>query len=260
LADARLVPCALIDPNPYQPRGHIEEAELEELASSIRAVGVLEPLLVRPHAGRYQLIAGERRWRAAGLVGLARVPCLVRETSDEEAELLALVENLQRRDMAPIDEAQAYARMRDRGLSQRQIAGMVHKSAAHVNGRLRLLAEPDIATAVGAGALPPTVARAMLRARKGRRRAAGEVSAAGHASVAPAPGVNDEPQEPDQAGGEYRPAGDPPARPSAGELIDLADSRTATLLRLGGKIHVEEARAALEADLQWLRGLRPPPP
>ena len=113
-AAVRQVPLDLLEPNPFQPRSTIDPAALDELAQSIRLRGILQPLLVRPHPtdrGRFQIIAGERRWRAAGAAGLHEVPALVREMADTDAAAVALVENLQRQDLNAIDEAEGYDRL-----------------------------------------------------------------------------------------------------------------------------------------------------
>ncbi|MCY4628605.1 MAG: ParB/RepB/Spo0J family partition protein, partial [Acidobacteria bacterium] len=106
-------------PNPSQPRSQIAPEDLEGLRASIASRGVIEPIVVRPQAGRFQIIAGERRWRAAQLAGLERVPVVIREASDDDVGLLALVENLQREDLNPIEEALAFRRLADGG-------GMTH--------------------------------------------------------------------------------------------------------------------------------------
>ncbi len=100
-------------PNPRQPRGHIEDSALEELAQSIRAHGVIQPILVRAAGDRYEIVAGERRWRAAQRAGLLKVPVVVRDVADEELLQVALIENIQREDLNPIEEAQAYRRLTD---------------------------------------------------------------------------------------------------------------------------------------------------
>ncbi len=157
----RQVPLDLLEPNPFQPRTIIEPAALEELAQSIRLRGILQPLLVRPHpatADRFQIVAGERRWRAAGAAGLHEVPALVREMADTEAAAIALVENLQRQDLNPIDEAEGYDRLLTQfGLTQEALGQAVGKSRSHVTNMLRLLN------------LPPLVKEAV---RKGRYRPA----------------------------------------------------------------------------------------
>ena len=132
-----------IQPNPYQPRDQFDEETLGALADSIREVGVLQPVLVRPAGDGYELIAGERRWRAARRVGLQTIPALVRETDDSAALEQALVENLQREELNPLEEAGAYQQLiEDFGLTHEQIAARAGRSRAAVSNTLRLLALP----------------------------------------------------------------------------------------------------------------------
>lgn len=135
-----------LEPGPFQPRRMINEPALAELTESIRARGILQPILVRPHpdkAGRYQIIAGERRWRAAGAAGLAEVPSLVRDFADADALAASLVENLQRQDLNAIEEAEGYQRLLDEfGMQQEALASAVGKSRSHITNTLRLLNLP----------------------------------------------------------------------------------------------------------------------
>jgi ParB family chromosome partitioning protein len=132
-----------IQPNPYQPRDQFDEESLGALADSIREVGVLQPVLVRPTGDGFELIAGERRWRAARRVGLQTIPALVRETDDSAALEQALVENLQREELNPLEEAGAYQQLiEDFGLTHEQIAARAGRSRAAVSNTLRLLALP----------------------------------------------------------------------------------------------------------------------
>ena len=135
-----------IEPHPEQPRRHFDEAALDELAASIAARGVIQPVIVRPlGAGRYQLVAGERRWRAAQRAQLHEIPALVRNLTEREVMALALIENLQREDLNPIEEARAYHRLAQvEGMTQAEIARMVDKSRSHVANIQRLLALPDV--------------------------------------------------------------------------------------------------------------------
>lgn len=138
------LPRTLIDPNPHQPRQHFGHAELEELIASIKAHGILQPLIVSPGAnGRYVLVVGERRLRAAEIAGLASVPALVRTATDQERLELALVENIQRQDLNPLEEAAGYQRLHDEfGLTQDEVAKRVGKSRAQVANTMRLLGLP----------------------------------------------------------------------------------------------------------------------
>ena len=156
-----------LEPGPYQPRAAIDPASLADLVDSIRARGILQPLLARPHprdSARYQIIAGERRWRAAQVAGLQEVPVLVRALSDAEAMAAALVENLQRQDLNAIEEAEGYRRLLDEfGMTQETLATAVGKSRSHVANTMRLLNLPaSVQGEVKNGALSPGHARALL--------------------------------------------------------------------------------------------------
>lgn len=154
-----------IEPNRNQPRKTFDDASLSELADSIARHGILQPLLVRPLSGDgYQLVAGERRWRAARMAGLTEVPVVVREMTDEEASAFALIENLQREDLNPLEEAQGYRTLMDRfALTQEEAAERVGKSRPAVANALRLLKLPDGVLALVANAsLSAGHARALL--------------------------------------------------------------------------------------------------
>lgn len=153
-----------IGPNPAQPRQRFDAATLEELAASIREHGVLQPLIVRNADGGYVLIAGERRWRAAMMAGLARVPAVVKEASGQAALEMALVENVQRADLSPLEEAGAYRELEEAyGLRQEQIADRVGRSRTSVTNRLRLLSLPPRTKALLAeGSISEGHARALL--------------------------------------------------------------------------------------------------
>jgi ParB family chromosome partitioning protein len=139
------IPVGSIRPNTRQPRRRLDGEGIEELAESIRAQGLVQPVVVRPAAdGGYELIAGERRWRAARVAGLATVPGLVRETDDRDSLLLALVENVAREDLTPVDEARAYAVLMDEfALGLGEVAEQVGRSKPTVSNRVRLLELPD---------------------------------------------------------------------------------------------------------------------
>jgi ParB family chromosome partitioning protein len=153
-----------ISPSPFQPRRTFDEAKIEELAASIRNQGIIQPLVVRPKSDGFELIAGERRWRGAMKAGLARVPVVVRDASDHEALQLALVENLQREDLNPIEEASGYRRLQEESQwSQEEMAERVGKSRPAITNSLRLLALPaEVQQEVAAGNLPAGQARALL--------------------------------------------------------------------------------------------------
>ena len=151
-------------PNPLQPRRSFDEAKIGKLAASIRDQGIIQPLVVRRNGDGYELIAGERRLRAAIQAGLKEVPVVVRETSDHDSLELALIENLQREDLNPLEEAQAYRRLHEEfHLNQEEIAQKISKSRPAVANSLRLLLLPDeVQREVAAGRLPAGHARALL--------------------------------------------------------------------------------------------------
>ncbi|MHA2429062.1 MAG: ParB/RepB/Spo0J family partition protein [Candidatus Hermodarchaeia archaeon] len=132
-----------IEPNPNQPRKHFDDNSLNELADSIKAKGLLEPIVVRPFDGRYQIVCGERRWRACKIAGIDTIQSIVRECTDDESFEISLSENVQRDNLNPIDEALAYKSMIDKGYTQQQIADTVHKGRSYIAQKLRLLDLPD---------------------------------------------------------------------------------------------------------------------
>lgn len=154
----------LITPSPFQPRRTFDEAKIDELAASIRNQGIIQPLVVRPKRDGYELIAGERRWRAAKRAGLSQVPVVIRDANDQEALQLALVENLQREDLNPIEEASGYRRLQEEfHWNQEEMAEKVGKSRPAIANSLRLLTLPaDVQREVTAGNLPAGQARALL--------------------------------------------------------------------------------------------------
>ena len=161
-------------PNPQQPRRSFDEAALRELADSIRAYGILQPLTVRRVGSGYQLVAGERRMRAARIAGLREVPCLVAQVDEQDAGMLALIENLQRRDLDYMEEAAAIARLLRRyGLSQQQAAEKLGRSQSAVANKLRLLRlEEPVAEALHHYGLTERHARALLRLEDPEQRLA----------------------------------------------------------------------------------------
>jgi ParB family chromosome partitioning protein len=149
----------------YQPRRSFDDESLRELAASIKAQGLMQPVVVRPRPqGGYELVAGERRWRAAQLAGLSRIPAVVREVSDEQASAMGLIENIQREDLNPLEEAQALERLKEEfGLTQQQVADAVGKSRVAVTNLLRLLnLAPAVRTMLSAGDIEMGHARALL--------------------------------------------------------------------------------------------------
>ena len=163
------MPIEFLTPNPTQPRRQFNEDAIEELAASIRARGLLQPILVRP-AGRdiYEIVAGERRWRAAQRAGVHEVPVVIRDLDDTETAEIALIENVQRVDLNPMEEASAYARLADvYGRTQDDIAKAVGKSRSHVANLMRLVTlPPKCRKALEDGALTMGHARALLGAKK----------------------------------------------------------------------------------------------
>lgn len=161
----REIALELIDPNPYQTRTHMDEAALDELAASIRSTGVLQPIIVRHmDGGRYQLIAGQRRWAASQRSGKATIPALVRQVSNEQAMEMTIIENLQREDLNPIEQAHAFERLsRDFGLTQEQMAERTGKDRASISNFLRLLRLPEqVQSLIGAGHLSAGHGKALM--------------------------------------------------------------------------------------------------
>ncbi|MEW6441712.1 MAG: ParB/RepB/Spo0J family partition protein [bacterium] len=159
-----LCPIDEIDPNPNQPRTRFEEESLNALSETIRKRGVLQPLLVRRKQDRYEIIAGERRWRAARKAGLEKVPVLVRDAEEDETLEISLLENLQREDLNPIEEARAYRRMVEQlNITQEELAGKIGKDRSSVANAIRLLQLPrEIQEDVSTGDLSAGHARALL--------------------------------------------------------------------------------------------------
>ena len=169
------LPLTDLELNPFQPRKHFDQAALEELASTIRDHGILTPVVVRRVADGFQVVAGERRIRAARLAGLTHVPAIVRDASDSQALQMALVENLQREDLNPLEAAEAYQRLVDEfGLTQEELAGRLGRDRSSVANSLRLLRLPKrIRDDVAEGTLSEGHARALL----GLERAADQLKA-----------------------------------------------------------------------------------
>ncbi len=161
----RQIPLELIDRNPYQTRSHVDDVAMAELAASIMASGVLQPITVRPAAGdRFQLIAGERRWLASQVAGKPTVPAIVRHVSNEQAMEMTIIENLQREDLNPIEQARAFERLgREFGLTQEQIAQRTGKERSSVANFMRLLKLPsDVQAMVEHGQLSFGHAKALM--------------------------------------------------------------------------------------------------
>jgi len=160
----RELPMTSLKPNPYQPRTTMDETQLDELVASMQASGLLQPVVVRPKGNGYELIAGERRWRAAGRLGWAKIPAVIKDVDDQTLLTLALIENLQRDNLSPIDEAAGYQRLGSEfKLAQSDIARMVGRNRATVANLLRLLQlPPEIQAMVHERRLSEGHARALL--------------------------------------------------------------------------------------------------
>ena len=214
----------------YQPRQVFEPESLAELAQSIRDKGVLQPLLVRPKDDHFEIVAGERRWRAAQLAGLSEVPVVIRDLGDREALEIAIVENLQREDLGPLEEARAYQALLDQGLNQEGVAQAVGKGRSTVTNALRLLSLPEAAQqALDAQEISAGHARAILAQPEGDRLWALEQIRSRHLTVREAEALRREqgaPARPD------KPA--TPARPWRQLELDLSRS-VGTRVRISGQ-------------------------
>jgi len=162
----QMMPVSSIEPHLDQPRRHFDEEALEELAASIKQRGLIQPIVVRPHGHRYQIVAGERRWRAAQRARLHEIPVIVRDFDDAETLEVALLENIQRRDLNAIEEAEGYRRLiADYGHTQEALGKLVHKSRSHVANLMRLLELPEgVRKLVETGELGMGHARALIGA------------------------------------------------------------------------------------------------
>ena len=170
------LPVASIDPSPLNPR--LKMREIDELAASIAAYGLLQPLVVRPAGERYTLLVGHRRFTAVRRLGWTHVPAFPREAADDEAYLLTLIENLQRNDLSPREEAQGLeALLREHNWTTRQVAAAVHRSAAYVSKRLRVFEDATLAPLVLDGQLSTSAAEELLVLAPARRRALAEQAA-----------------------------------------------------------------------------------
>jgi ParB family chromosome partitioning protein len=160
----QMMPVSSIEPHLDQPRRHFDEEALDELAASIKQRGLIQPIVVRPHGHRYQIVAGERRWRAAQRARLHEIPVIVRDFNDAETLEVALLENIQRRDLNAIEEAEGYRRlMEEFGHSQEALSKLVWKSRSHIANLLRLLALPEgVRQLVETGQLSMGHARALI--------------------------------------------------------------------------------------------------
>lgn len=250
----------LLSPNPRQPRLHIDDARLEELAQSIRANGVIQPIVVRhvtagaDTAGTYEIVAGERRWRAAQRAGLLKVPVAVRDVPDDKLLEVALIENIQRENLNPIEEAQAYRSLsEDLHLSQESIAEQVGKDRATVANYIRLLRlHAEIRTALSDGALTMGHARALLSLtdEAAQRRVGRDVIARGLSVRETEALVRDKTTAKSDAPEVLKPKVDPNTR-AAEEQLKLALGTRVRIVRKGkgGRIEVDFTN---EEELQRL--------
>lgn len=242
----------LIVPNPRQPRTFIEEHPLEELAQSIRSHGVIQPILVRRVGANFEIVAGERRWRAAQRAGLLKVPVVIREVSDEDLLQVALIENIQREDLNPVEEAQAYRRLADElEMSQEQIGAAVGKDRATVANYMRLLRLPvEVRNDLASATLSMGHARALLGVsdEAAQRRIAREVVSRG-LSVREAEALIRREITPEPAP-LPPPKVDPNTR-AAEDQLKLALGTRVRIIRRGGRGRIEVDFAS-EAELQRL--------
>jgi ParB family chromosome partitioning protein len=220
-----------IDPNKEQPRTRFDEEKIQRLAESIRQHGLVQPILVNPHgAERYLLVAGERRWRAARIAGLTRIPAIVKRFSDQEVLEIALVENLQRENLNPMEEAEGIRQLMERfGLTQEKVAERLGKSRPAVANALRLMTLPeDIQEMVREGKLSPGHARAIMAIQdpEAQRAAAQRIAAKG-LSVREAEAMTKKPLKKKESRDE---------EPKSPYLVDLEDQLCE---RLGTRVNIQ---------------------
>lgn len=237
---ASTLPVDLIGRGRYQPRRNFDEDKLRELADSIAAQGVVQPVVVRPvEDGRYELIAGERRWRAAQLAGLSDIPVVVREVDDQAAMAMGLIENIQRDDLNPLEEAQALYRLTDEfALTHQQVADAVGRSRASVSNLLRLLElNPEVKALIDQGRLEMGHARALLALKGGvQSEAAAKVAAKGLSVRETEALVRKLLEAPQEKPSKPKPmAEDPDVKRLLGELSDKLGAKVQLKQRSGGK-------------------------
>src|SRR5262245_10701487 len=237
-----------IEPNPDQPRAKFDSGALDALAGSIGSVGLLQPLIVRPiDGGRYELVAGERRWRAAQKAGLKRVPAVIRTSPEDERLQAALIENMVREDLNPVEEARACAALvDDLGISKEELARRVGRSRAAISNLIRLLDLPDpVLSLLERGDLTEGHGRALLQVQDQDRRAKiGKRAAAEGWSVR-----DTERHTRDDDGAKRRGASG--GRISAEERAALADAEDALGSALGADVRVRRAGDGVKAELRF---------
>ncbi len=247
--ELRELPVELIEPNPDQPRTNFEQGALDALAGSIKSAGLLQPLIVRPlDGGRYELVAGERRWRAAQKAGLERVPAVVRVSPEDERLQAALIENMVREDLNPVDEARACAALvEDLGISKEELARRVGRSRASISNLIRLLDLPDPALALLAGGeLSEGHGRALLQVPdQAARTSLAKQAAAEGWSVR-------ETEDRTRRGRGAKKKGTPSGgRISAEERAAMADAEDALGEALGADVRVRRAGDGVKAELRF---------
>ncbi len=247
--ELRELPVEMIEPNPDQPRTSFEKGALDALAGSIKSAGLLQPLIVRPvDGGRYELVAGERRWRAAQKAGLDRVPAVVRVSPEDERLQSALIENMVREDLNPVDEARACAALvEDLGISKEELARRVGRSRSAISNLIRLLELPDSALGLLArGELSEGHGRALLQVSDQQARA-------GLAKKAAAEGWSvreTEDRTRARGKGSKRPARKG-GRISAEERAAMTDAEDALGEALGADVRVRRAGDGVKAELRF---------
>ena len=259
----RKLPIDAIQPNPLQPRVVFQADRLEELAASIRSNGIIQPLIVRRHEGKYQLVAGERRWRAARLAGLTEVPVVVQEVADRLMLELALIENIQREDLNAIETAHAYERLgRELGLSQEEIGRRTGKDRTSITNTLRLLKLPsEVQLLVAEHRLSMGHARAILGLPTAEQQIElAEKAAAQGLSVRQVEAlVQEQTSDRHKPGGRKETAQDPNVRAAVEELERALGTRV-KIVELGeqrGRIEIEYySQAELDRLFQQLVGPR----
>jgi ParB family chromosome partitioning protein len=246
----REIPLDLIDPNPFQTRSQVSQEQLSELAASISANGVVQPVLVRPlSGGRFQLIAGERRWRASQIAGKTTVPAILRQVSDEQAMEITIVENLQRADLNPMEQARAFERLsREFHMTQEQMSQRTGKDRATVSNFIRLLKLPSsVQTRVESGELTFGHARTLLAFEH-----AEDIEKAAQRIIALSLSVR---QTENYVQGQIDPTRKPKREPKAPPPIDpnVRDAQERLQRALGMKVTIEDRQGRGKVIIEYAR-------